>query len=367
MKLRVLQANLNEALNIVQKAVSSKSNLPILKCILLEANENKLRLIGNDLSIAIDMSIDVNLIEAGRVAVSSRIFCDIIRKLPNELIELTVTGNTVTISTANSTFELSCFDAEEFPSIPHLDSQSMQVINKNLFLDMIRYTIFATSQDETRPILTGSLIEIEDNQMTMVSIDLYRVAIKNARISEKMSTKAVVPAKTLSEIMKILSLANECEDIRITYTDNYIKFTFDNVTIISRLLEGEFIKYNQIIPKDFKTKIIISKDNLYQAIDRISLLAKEGKNASVKFTITDDNLRISSNVEIGNAEENVPLKLDGADLEIGFNPKYWLDVLKVIDTEAIEVELTSNVSPCIVKPYNDPNYTYLVLPVRITH
>lgn len=367
MKLRVLQSELNNALNIVQKAVSAKSNLPILKCILLEVNQQKLRLVGNDLSIAIDMSIDVNGIENGNAAVSSRIFCDIVRKLPNEMIEITVENNSLLISSSNSKFELSCFDPQEYPNTPELATENKQNINKNLFLDMIRHTIFATSQDETRPILTGSLIEIEENIMTMVSIDLYRVAIKTAKISEKLTTKAVIPAKTLNEVLKILTLSNDNEDLVISYSDNYVKFSFDNVTIISRLLEGEFIKYSQIIPKDFKTRVVLSRENLYEAIDRISLLAKEGKNSSVKFTITDDNMRVSSNVEIGHAEENIGIKLEGSDLEIGFNPKYWLDVLKVIDTEEIEIELTSNVSPCIVKPLNSTNYTYLVLPVRITH
>jgi len=367
MKFKVMQNSLNDALSIVQRAVSAKSNLPILKCILLEVVNNKLRLIGNDLSMGIEMFIDIEAESQGSITVSSRIFCDIVRKLPNEELNISVNNNVVKIHSNSAVFELACNDSEEFPKIPDLIANQKQFINKDLFIDMIKYTIFATSQDETRPILTGSLIEIENQQMTMVSIDLYRVAIRNAKVTEDINAKVVVPAKTLHEILKILPLSNKNDDLIVVYSDNYIKFIFDNVVIVSRLLEGEFIKYSQIIPKDFKSKVIVDKDLLYYSIDRISLLAKEGKNASIKFTITDDNLKISSNVEIGAAFENIGIKLLGDDIEIGFNPKYWLDVLKVIDTEKIEIELTSSVSPCIIKPHNNSNYTYLVLPVRITH
>lgn len=362
-----MQGFLNDALQIVQRAVSSKSNLPILKCILLETSDQKLSLLGNDLSIAINKTIDVDVLVPGKIAVSSRLFCDIIRKLPNEILEIEVINGVVSITSSNSVFQLSCFEADEFPALPVMEVSETQTINKNLLSDIIKYTIFATSQDETRPILTGSLIEIENQQMTMVSIDLYRVAIKTVRISESLETRVVIPAKTLNEIQKILSVIEAYDDLKIIYSDKYVKFEIDDVTIISRLLEGEFIKYGQIIPKEFKSKVIISRDKLYQAIDRISLLAKEGKNASIKFKITDDLLTLSSNVEIGNAKEQIDIKLAGEDLEIGFNPKYWLDVLKVIDTDEIEIELTSSVSPCIVRPLNDTNYLYLVLPVRITN
>ncbi|MCK8060846.1 MULTISPECIES: DNA polymerase III subunit beta [unclassified Fusibacter] len=366
MKFIVSQKQLNDAINVVQKAVSNKTTLPILKSIFLEAKDGQLRLIGNDLNIGIEMTIDAEVEIAGRAVVSSRIFGEIIRKLPDADVFISADDqHNLEIRCLQSDFHLAGFAPEEYPDLPIIEQGNVYEINKHLFKDMIRQTIFATSQDETRPILTGSLLEIENGEMIMVSIDLYRVAIRKANVQTHVDCKAVIPAKTLNELLKVLSLSEEDEDLKLHYTDKNMQFELGNITIITRLLEGEFIKYNQIMPKEHKSLVTVSTQELYRAIDRASLLAKEGKNTSVKFQITDEALLITSNVEIGSVNEMVKIELEGPDLEIGFNPKYWIDVLKVIDTDMIQIELTTNVSPCIVKPYGSEHYTYLVLPVRI--
>lgn len=366
MKFKCNQRELTEVINIVQKAVSSKTTLPILKGILIEASDHSLKLTGNDLNIGIETQVNASIEEAGSIVISSRLFGDIIRKLPNEEITIeTDDKDNVLISCINSKFNLVGQPALEFPELPEVKDENNFEISQNLFRSMIQQTIFATSQDETRPILTGSLIEIENGIISMVAIDGYRLALRKAHVQTDQTRKAVVPAKTLSELGKIISGNEDDKDIKIDITDKHILFELDGIKIVSRLLEGEFIKYTQIIPKEFKSRLFVKTAYLLNSIERASLLAREGKNSSVKFSIKDDYLTIRSNVEIGSVKEEVAINLEGDDLEIGFNPKYLVDALKVIDSEDITIELTTSVSPCIIKPDDNENYIYLVLPVRM--
>lgn len=366
MKIICSQKELNNAVHIVQKAVSTKTTLPILKGILLEAKDNKLKLVGNDLDIGIENYIETKIIKEGSIVISSRLFGDIIRKLPSSEIEIEVDdNNNVFIRCENSDFKLVGHPAMEFPELPFVEDKNTYTIGQDLFKNMIRQTIFATSQDETRPILTGSLIEISDNKISMVAIDGYRLALRKAYLNTDIDNKAVIPSKTLNEINRILS--NESEgNIYISFTDKHILFTIDETRIISRLLEGEFINYLQIIPKEFKSNVKVSTKNLLDSIERASLLAKEGKNNLIKFSVKDDIMNVSSNVEIGSVNEQVPIELEGDDLDIGFNSKYLLEALKIIDSEELYLEFTTGVSPCIIKPTDNDNYIYLLLPVRLS-
>lgn len=365
MKLICNQKDLANALNIVQKAISSKTTLPILTGVLLEAKNGALKLTGNDLSIGIEKSIDAEIIEEGTTVVSSKIFGEFIRKLPNDKVEIIMENKKLSIQCFKSHIDLVTYDAIEYPELPQVVESNAFQINKLLLKNMIKQTIFATSQDETRPILTGSYIEINNEEMTMVAIDGFRVAIRKSNLNTPIETKIVVPAKTLSEINKILGSSEDNEQIDIFVTDKNILFKIDDIKIVSRLLEGEYVKYSQMIPNEFKTKIEINTSDLLNGIERVSLLAKEGKNNSIKLSIKDNTLEISSIVEIGMANDEIPLTLEGNTLDIGFNPKYLIDVLKVIDSEVIYMEFLANISPCIIRPQNNDNYTYLVLPVRI--
>lgn len=365
MKLICKQSDLANALNIVQKAISSKTTLPILTGILLEAKNGSLKLTGNDLSIGIEKSIEANIIEEGTTVVSSKIFGEFVRKLPNDDVEIIMENKKLSIQCVKSHIDLVTYDAIEYPELPKVDESNAFTINKLLIKNMIRQTIFATSQDETRPILTGSYLEIANEEVTMVAIDGFRVAIRKSKINTPIETKIVIPAKTLSEINKILGSSEDNDQIEVFVTDKNILFKIDDIKIVSRLLEGEYVKYSQMIPNEFKTTIEINTSDLLNGIERVSLLAKEGKNNSIKLSIKDNSLEISSIVEIGMANDEIPLSLEGNTLDIGFNPKYLIDVLKVIDSEVIYMEFLANISPCIIRPQNNDNYTYLVLPVRI--
>lgn len=365
MKLICKQSDLANALNIVQKAISSKTTLPILTGVLLEAKNGSLKLTGNDLSIGIEKSIEAEIIEEGTTVISSRIFGDFIRKLPDSNVEISMHNNKLTIECVKSHIDLVTYDAIEYPELPQITESNAFSISKLLLKNMIRQTLFATSQDETRPILTGSYIEIKAGIISMVAIDGFRVAIKNAQINTNIEANIVVPSKTLSEINKIIGSNEDNENIEIYVTDKNILFKIDDIKIVSRLLEGEYVKYSQMIPNEYKTRIEINTANLLHGIERVSLLSREGKNNSIKLSIKENKLEISSIVEIGMANDEIPLHLEGNNIEIGFNPKYLVDVLKVIDSEVIYMEFLANISPCIIRPKNNDNYTYLVLPVRI--
>ena len=366
MKFSCNEKQLAAAINIVQKAASTKTTLPILKGILLEARDNKLRLVGNNLDIAIENEIEADVFENGSVVISSRLFGDIVRKLPDsEVMVSTDEDDLVHIECEQSSFELIGQPSEEFPSLPEVLDENVYEFDKNVFRNMIRQTIFAVSIDETRPILTGALIEIEGGRASVVSLDGYRLALKHIPVNGEKANRAVVPGQTLGEIMKIIG--NESEgSVKVSFSENHVLFTIENVRITSRLLEGDFINYRQIIPKEWKSLATVGTREFLDGLERASLLAREGKNNLIKISIKDEGMKISSNAEIGSVEEKIAITLEGDDILIGFNSKYLIDALRVLDSDSVSLEFTTNVNPCILRPVGQEDYTYLVLPVRLS-
>lgn len=364
MKIRIQQRDLSKAIGIVQKGISSKSTLPILSGILLETENNKLKLTGTDLEIGIKSSIDCDIIEEGSIVITSRIFGEIIRKLPDLPIDIYVDdNNSVHINCGNSKFNLIGLPPMDYPQLPEIREGNYFEIPKDLLKSMIRQTIFATAQDETRPILTGALFETSNNTLSMVAIDGYRLAVKKVSVDVNEDIKVVIPAKTLNEVSKILE--DDDTEVKISCTQSNVIFNFGNTVITSRLLEGQFLNYKDIIRNEYKLRIRVNTRELQDCLERASLLAREGKNNLVKLDISDDKLIITSNSEIGNVYEELPIELEGNDIKIAFNSKYILEGIKAIDSEEIVMDMISNVNPCIIRPAEDNSYTYLVLPVRL--
>ncbi len=360
------QKNLMHSISIVQKSVSTKTTLPILKGIYLEAYATCLKLVGTDLEVGIENIIEAEVIQEGTVVIDARLFSEIIRKLPDENVELHLQeNNQLLIKCASTEFNILCYNASDFPELPLIEEENRHEISQELFRNMIRQTVFATSQDESRPILTGVLMEIENEKLNMVALDGYRLALRKGKIDGTDTNRVVVPAKTLNEISRIMNADDE-NPITITFTENHGLFTIGNTKLISRLLDGEFINYNQILPKEYKSQVKINTKNLLNSIERASLLAREGKNNLVKFTINDDKMVITSNSELGKVYEEINIQLEGEDLEIAFNSKYFIDALKAVDEEEVYLEFTTNISPGIIKPVNNENHVYLVLPVRLS-
>ncbi|MCX7884600.1 MAG: DNA polymerase III subunit beta [Caloramator sp.] len=354
---------LENAINTVQRASSNKTTYQILEGILIKAIDNKVILTATDLDLGIETYINADVSKNGSIVVNSKLFGDFIRKLPNDIIMIEVKDNNVSIKCNKSEFVIVGNNPDEFPSLPSINENTMYEISQDLLKNMIRQTIFAIAQDETRPILTGILFEIKDGILNFVALDGYRLALKSENIESFQNISAVIPGKTLNEISKILEPTDDI--VKITFTPNHILFAFDNTKIISRLLDGEFINYRQIVPDEYKLRVKVFKNELLNSIERASLLAREGKTNLIKFEISDDKMVITSNSQIGKVYEEISIELEGEGIKIAFNSKYFVDVLRIIDSEEIYLEFSTNVSPCVVKKCDSNNYIYLVLPVRL--
>ncbi|MFU0824540.1 DNA polymerase III subunit beta [Clostridium sp.] len=364
MKFTCSKNKLQEAISISQKAVTGKSPMPILQSLYISAKENTLTLIGSDIDLSIETKIEADVEEEGTTAVDSKIFGEIIRKLPNSSVNIsTIENNSIEIICEKSKFDLVHMDPEEFPSLPKINENIIFSIPQKTLKSMIKGTIFATAQDETRPILTGILFEVKDKKLNLVALDGYRLALRGNNIDNENTISAVIPGKTFNEVSKILG--EDDENVNITFTPNHILFNLGQTKIISRLLEGEFIKYNSIIPEDYKLKVTAKRVELLNCIERASLMGKEGNTNLVKFDIKDDTLIITSNSQLGKVREELNIILQGEELEIAFNSKYLIDVLKILEDEELVMEFDSSVSPCVIKSKENNGYTYLVLPVRL--
>lgn len=354
---------IQNAINTVQKATSAKTTYPILECILINAKDNTLKFTATDLDFGIETYINANVAEEGSIVVKSSLFGEIIRKLPNDTVMVETNGNNIIIKCQKSEFTLVGNNYEEFPKLPTINENSMYEISQDVLKNMIRQTIFATAQDETRPVLTGVLFEAKDGKLSFVALDGYRLALKSCEIGSKNNISAVIPGKTLNEISKILETSDE--KVKITFTPNHILFNLENTKIISRLLDGEFINYRQIIPDEYNLRVKVKTNELLDSIERASLLAREGKTNLIKFNILDKQIIVTSNSQMGKVNEEVEIELEGQGIRIAFNSKYFIDVLRIIDSEEIYLEFSTSVSPCLVKKVDSNDYIYLVLPVRL--
>lgn len=370
MKFKCSQSVLTKALNIVSKAVTSRTTIPILKGILLEVSDDgKLKMSASDLDITIEETIDVEEASAGSVVVQSKLFGDIIRKLPNADVTVTLTDGNIIINCMNSQFSIIGLSADEFPSVKDIEeSQDSILFNKAILKDMIRKTFFAASVDESKGVITGILIELLKDSINMVAIDGYRMAITREAMINVEEKNVIISAKIMNEISKILSEASEEEeDIKLLLNDKKAIFIIGTVKVVLRLLDGEFIKYKDVLPKDNKIKVKVNKSDLMESIERASLLSKEGKNNLIKMSIKDTIVTITSKSEEGNVKEEVLISKEGDDLDIGFNAKYVLDVLKSIDDESIYMYFNTPITPCLLEPLEGSAFEYLILPVRITN
>ena len=364
MNFKINKLSLLEALNISSKAISNKTSLPILAGLLLEAKDSKLIITGNDLNLGIETIIDATIIEEGSVIVDASFFIAIINKLPNSIVNITYYDNNVNVYCNDIEFNLVGKKAEEYIEIPVIEKNNILKINSNLIKTMIRQTLFAVSNDESRPILTGILFKIKNKELTFVSLDGYRLALKKIEIDSIIENELIIPGKTLNELNKIINTEDNI-DLEISFTDKHILFNYNNTKIISRLLEGNFINYEQIIPNDFKFEMIIKTSEFKDSIERGYLLSLKSKKSSIKFEIDNNNILIKSNSQNGKMEENIKMLYNGNKLDIGFNPSYILDVLKVIDSEKLIMKFNNNMSPSIIKPFEDNSYKYMILPVRL--
>lgn len=367
MKFTCQQQTLSRALNTVSKAVSNKTTIPILKGILIEAKENKIIFSASDLDISIKKEISAEVEETGAAVVPSKLFGDIVRKLPNEEIKIEeyMDGN-LSLSTSSSEFAVITMPLDQFPSIgENSEDKAVVSIEANMFREMIRKTSFAASIEESKGSLVGILTELTEESIEMVALDGFRLAHTRSEMINSESRSFIISAKIMNELSKITSDEIEAATVRISLGEKSAIVNVGTTEVIVRMMEGEYIRYRDIIPKDSVINVVINKALLLESIERASLLAKEGKNNLIKFSIKDNMITITSRSDEGNVKEEIGIEKEGENLDIGFNSKYVIDVLKAIDDEEIMMNFKNGISPCVITPVEGEEYEYLVLPVRI--
>ena len=365
MKIICNQKLLANKIGIAQKAINGKTTLDLLKGILLSAKNDQLKLTGYDLEIGIETYTQAEVIQEGEIVVNARLFGDIIRKLPDSFVEIeTDSENNVYINCLNSRFKIKGDSASEYPRLPDVNKDDLYNIPQDLLKNMIKQTVFAISQDQTKPILMGELLEIIDGNISLVAIDGYRLAVRSATVDNvSNNAKVIIPGKALTDVNSLLSTE---EDIQLGFDDKNAIFIIEDTKIITRLLEGDFIDYKKLLPREYNSKVKLNTKELLNSIERASLLSQSEKNNLIKLSIRDNSMAITSNTDRGNVYEEVSLELEGDYLDIAFNSRYFIEGLKNIDSEEIYIEFTTNVNPCIIKPADEVKYTYLLLPVRIS-
>lgn len=356
--------DLSEAVNKVLKAVSTKTISPILEGIKISAYGDSVILSGTDLELSITKTIKAEVIDEGQTVVPGKLFGEYLRKLTNEQISLELNErNQLRISYSDSEGYIQCMDVLEFPELKNVDKVEYFEINRVDLKNLINSVIFAVAVDDSRPILKGVLFEINDNNVRAVALDGFRMAMANKKLVGTTSNFSfIVPARSLAEISRMLDSDGT---VKVYVHSNNLMVDMIDTVITTRLLEGQFINYRQILNSNFNTTVSIKKSQLEDAIDRASLLSKGDKNSRVKFDISESSLVLTSDSEIGNVKENITVSTKGADITIAFNSKYFIDCLRATEDEYIKINFSNAISHCIVTPSDNEDYLFLILPVRM--
>ena len=364
MKLICSKASLLNGVSIVSKAVPSRTTMPILNCILIDASANEIKLTANDMELGIETVIEGEIVERGIIALDAKFFSEIVRKLPDNdvVIESDDTFQT-TITCEKAKFNIVGKSGEDFSYLPYIEKNESISISQFTLKDVVRQTIFSIADNDTNKLMTGELFEINENRLRVVSLDGHRISIRNIELKESYSPlKVVVPGKTLQEISKILT--GEAEDmVDIFFADNHILFEFDETKVVSRLIEGEYFHIDQMLSSDYDTKVKINKREFLNCIDRATLLIREGDKKPIILNIQDGSLQLKINSFVGSMNEEIEIEKEGKDLLIGFNPKFFIDALRVIDDEEVTLYMVNPKAPCFIKD-DAGTYVYLILPVN---
>ncbi|MEE1028964.1 MAG: DNA polymerase III subunit beta [Agathobacter sp.] len=364
MKLICSKSNLLKGVNIVSKAVPTRTTMAILECILIDASTNEIKLMANDMELGIETRIEGEIAERGIVALDAKIFSEIVRKLPDSDVTIETDSSFKTVITCEKAkFNIIGKSGEDFSYIPYIEKNESIVLSQFTLKELVRQTIFSIADNDNNKLMTGELFEINDNELKVVSLDGHRISIRNIEMKNHYENKkVVVPGKTLQEISKIIP-GNADEDVLIYFTDNHVVFDFDTTTVVSRLIEGEYFKIDQMLSSDYETKVKINKKELLECIDRSTLLVKEGDKKPIIMTITDGNMELKINSFIGSMNEDIDIEKEGKDIMIGFNPKFFIDALRVIDEDTISIYMVSPKAPCYIKD-DEGKFVYLILPVN---
>lgn len=364
MKFICKKSDLSKGVGIVLKAVPSKTTMSILECILIDASAGQIKLTANDMELGIETVIEGDIQEKGIIAIDAKIFSEIVRKLPdNDVVIETDSNFQMKITCEKARFSISGKSGEDFSYLPYIEKTEPVTVSQFSLREVIKQTIFSISDNENNKMMTGELFEIDGNHLKVVSLDGHRVSIRNLELKEEYQPrKVIVPGKTLMEVSKILS--GEMDSlVNLFFTKNHIVFEFDETTVVSRLIEGEYFRIEQMLSTDYETKVKVNKRELLSCIDRAILLIRENDKKPIIIQITDGEMRLKLTSGLGSMNEEIFIEKEGKDILIGFNPKFLIDALRVIDDEMVTLYLVNPKAPCFIRDENQ-TYIYLILPVN---
>jgi DNA polymerase-3 subunit beta len=366
MKINVMRTDLANAVSVVSRAVSSKASIPALEGILLKAYGSKLTISGYDLEIGINTTIDASVSEQGEIVVSAKFFSEIVRKLPEEVVCLETDDRMITyITSGHAEYQIVGMNSAEYPDLPAFEENEGFEVDGEILKEMIRQTVYAVSDNNAKPIYTGSLFEIENKVFKIVAIDGYRMAIRQENVDSDVNSQFVVPGKTQQEVLRIIG--GEEEKVYISVGQRNIMFKIGEYSIISRLIEGTFLDYNSTIPKSGKTEVVVNTRLLINAVDRMSLLNSDKLQSPVRCNFSGEEIQLSCTSTIGKANDVISAPVNGEEVEIGFNNRYLLEALRNIDADEVKITLNGGLSPMIIKPLQGDSFISLVVPMRLAN
>lgn len=366
MKLVFTKSNLNKAVGIVMKAVPTRTTMNILECILIDATTNEIKFTGNDMELGIETIVEGEIIEKGKIAIDAKLFSEIVRKLPDNDITLTTdSNNNALITCEKSKFNIAGKSGDDFSYLLAIIKDKMITLSQFQLKEVINQTIFSIAINDNNKMMTGELFEVNEGTLKVVGLDGHRIAIRNIKLEGRSDdVRVVIPGKTLQEISKILNADAE-SFVNIYFTNNHVLFEFDQTHVVSRLIEGDYFKISQMLSNDYETKVSINKKEFLDSIDRANLLIREGDKKPIIINILNGLLQVNVNSAIGALNEDIDIDKEGKDIMIGFNPKFLMDALRVIDDENVTMYLVNHKSPCFIRD-KEENYIYLILPVNFT-
>ena len=358
------KSKLIEGMNIVMKAIPGKTTMMILECVVIEVKDNQIKLIANDLQLGIETLIDGEIKQEGSVAVGAKVFFEIIRKLPSDNVSITVDEDYhMNISCGKAKFNIMAKATDEFPYLPNIVKDKNVNISQFTLKDIIRQTVFSISDNENAKVMTGELFEIHDSELKVVSLDGHRISIRKVKLNQSYDdVSVIIPGKTLIEISKIINGGMD-DEVSIFFTDKHVLFEFEDTIVLSRLIEGEYYKIDKMLSTDYETKVTVNKREMLECIDRSTLLLKESGKKPVIIDVQDDYMKFAMNSAIGSMDEDIDASKEGKDILIGFNPRFLMDALRVIDEDEITMYMINPKAPCFIRDQEE-TYIYLILPVN---
>ena len=371
MKFTCSKNDLIDALQVVSRAVANKTQMPILSGIFMSAEGSTLEMQANNFSLGIITKIPINTEEPGTVTVTGKYLLEIIRKLSGDTVTISFAAgeNVVNINSESASFNLLAMSSEDFPKVKSPETYSSFKIKSATLKNLIRKTAFACATDEVRPIFTGCYFEISGHSVSLVATNTHRLAIMREQVPEEVGNlNFVVPAATLRDLARMLDSSDNENFVTIDCAMKYIAFTFDNIYMTSRLIEGQFPPYDRVIPHSSATVATVNVSEMLAAVDRVALISKETEYNTIRFIFTNNGVNISSNSpEVGKAEEQIPAQLEGPELDISFNVLYIYEILKALDSETCKIALNKSLEPADIRETGNDNYIYVVTPVRTTN